>query len=301
MAGGSIGSEIVRQCDKFGAKKIIMVDKCEFNLYKISNEVEGIKVLCSVNSPLLEETFKKYKPEIVIHAAAYKHVPLCEENPKSCIFNNVFGSIKVINLAIKYKVKKLVNISTDKAVRPTSIMGATKRIVEIYAKSVPSAKTEIVSVRFGNVLGSSGSVVPFFKEKIENNENLPVTHPEITRYFMLIPEACSLVLQAGAIAKGGEIFILDMGKPVKIKDLAKKMIALSGKNLKIEYVGLRPGEKLYEELLVNEADLTTKYESILIVNEKAVEFEKLKEDIEKLKEDIKILPEIVKDYTGVLK
>jgi UDP-N-acetyl-D-glucosamine 4,6-dehydratase len=299
-AGGSIGSEIVRQCNKFGAKQIIMVDKCEFNLYKIANEVDGVKVLSSVNSPILEEAFKKYKPEIVIHAAAYKHVPLCEENPKSCIFNNVFGSIKVIDLSIKYKVKKFVNISTDKAVRPTNVMGASKRIVEKYAKNVPSKETEIVSVRFGNVLGSSGSVVPFFKEKIENNENLPVTHPEITRYFMLIPEACSLVLQAGAIAKGGELFILDMGEPVKIKDLAKKMIALSGKDLKIEYVGLRAGEKLYEELLINDADLKTKYESILIVNEPKIDFEELKNNIGQLKENIKILAKIVPDYKGSL-
>jgi len=295
-AGGSIGSEIVRQCDKFGAKKIIMVDKCEFNLYKISNEIEGIKILASVNSPLLEEAFEKYTPDIVIHAAAYKHVPLCEENPISCIYNNVFGSINVINLAIKYKVKKLVNISTDKAVRPTNVMGTTKRIVELYAKNVPSDETEVVSVRFGNVLGSSGSVVPLFKEKIANNENLPVTHPEITRYFMLIPEACSLVLQAGAIAKGGELFILDMGEPVKIADLAKKMIALSGKDLKIEYIGLRAGEKLYEELLIDDADLKTKYESILIVNEEKRDFETLKTDIEKLKNDISVLKYIVTEY-----
>ncbi len=299
-AGGSIGSEIVRQCDKFGAKQIIMVDKCEFNLYKIANEVKAIKVLCSINSPILEDVFKTYKPEIVIHAAAYKHVPLCEENPKSCIFNNVFGSINVINLSIKYGVKKFVNISTDKAVRPTNVMGASKRIVEKYAKNVPSGETEIVSVRFGNVLGSSGSVVPFFKEKIKNNENLPVTHPEITRYFMLIPEACSLVLQAGAIAKGGELFILDMGEPVKIKDLAKKMIALSGKDLKIEYMGLRPGEKLYEELLIDEADLKTKYESILIVNEPKIDFEELKNNIEQLKGNTKILAKIVPDYKGSL-
>jgi UDP-N-acetyl-D-glucosamine 4,6-dehydratase len=296
-AGGSIGSEIVRQCDKFGAKKIIMVDKCEYNLYKISNEVKGENVLCSVNSPLFEEVFKNNKIDILIHASAYKHVPLCEENPKSCIYNNVFGSIRVIDLAIKYKVKKVVNISTDKAVRPTNIMGASKRVVELYAKNVPSKETEIVSVRFGNVLGSSGSVVPLFKEKIANNENLPVTHPEITRYFMLIPEACSLVLQAASIAKGGELFILDMGEAVKIKDLAQKMIDLSGKNLKIEYIGLRPGEKLYEELLISKDDLKTKYESIFIVNEKKIDFNQLKEKIIKLKDDISILKQIV-EYQG---
>ena len=295
-AGGSIGSEIVRQCDKFGVKKIVMVDKCEYNLYKISNEVKGENILCSVNSPLFEELFKKDKIDIVIHASAYKHVPLCEENPKSCIYNNIFGSIRVIDLAIKYGVKKVVNISTDKAVRPTNVMGASKRVVELYAKNVPSKETEIVSVRFGNVLGSSGSVVPLFKEKIANNENLPVTHPEITRYFMLIPEACSLVLQAGAIAKGGELFILDMGNPVKIKDLAQKMIDLSGKNLKIEFVGLRAGEKLYEELLVSDKDLKTKYNSILIVNEKGINFKKLKNNISKLKNDLSLLKEIVPEF-----
>ena len=297
-AGGSIGSEIVRQCKKFSAKQIIMVDKCEYNLYQIANEVDGIKVLISVNSPLFEETFKKYKPDIVIHAAAYKHVPLCEENRFSCMYNNVFGSIRVIDLAIKYKIKKLVNISTDKAVRPTNIMGATKRIVELYAKNVPSQNTEIVSVRFGNVLGSSGSVVPFFKKCIEENKDLPVTHPEITRYFMLIPEACSLVLQAASIAKGGELFILDMGEPVKIKDLAQKMIDLSGKDLQIKYVGLRPGEKLYEELLISENDLNTTYDSILIVNEEKIDFEIFKNKLLKLKKDITILKELVPEFKG---
>jgi len=295
-AGGSIGSEIVRLCDRFGAKEIIMVDKCEYNLYQISNEVDGIKILCSVNSPILEETFKKYKPQIVIHAAAYKHVPMCEENRLSCIYNNVFGSKKVIDLSIKYEVEKLVNISTDKAVRPTNVMGATKRIVELYAKNIPSKNTEIVSVRFGNVLGSSGSVVPFFKKLINSNKNLTVTHPEITRYFMLIPEACSLVLQAGAIAKGGELFILDMGEPVKIKDLAQKMIDLSGKNLNIEYVGLRKGEKLYEELLISDNDLKTKYESILIVNEDKIDFNNLQEKLNKLKQNWEVIKEIVPEY-----
>ena len=295
-AGGSIGSEIVRQCNSFGAKQIIMVDKCEYNLYQISNEVNGVKILCSVNSPLLEKAFKEYKPQIVIHAAAYKHVPMCEENKLSCIYNNVYGSIRVIDLAIKYQVKKFVNISTDKAVRPTNVMGATKRIIELYAKNVDSKNTEIVSVRFGNVLGSSGSVVPLFKKCIEENKNLPVTHPEITRYFMLIPEACKLVLQAAAIAKGGELFILDMGEAVKIKDLAQKMINLSGKNLKIEYVGLRKGEKLYEELLISDKDLKTKYESIFIVNEEKIDFNKLKKNIEKLKHDWEILKEIVPEY-----
>ena len=295
-AGGSIGSEIVRLCDEFNAKSIIMVDKCEYNLYQISNEVDGIKILTSVNSSLFEETFKKYKPDIVIHAAAYKHVPLCEENPKSCIYNNVFGSIKVIDLAIKYKVKKVVNISTDKAVRPTNVMGATKRIVELYAKNVDTKDTEIVSVRFGNVLGSSGSVVPYFKQLIEANKNLTVTHPEVTRYFMLIPEACKLVLQAASIAKGGELFILDMGKAVKIKDLAQKMIDLSGKNLDIEYIGLRAGEKLYEELLINENDLKTKYESIFIVNEEKIDFNLLKDKIQKLKENPEIIKDIVPEF-----
>jgi FlaA1/EpsC-like NDP-sugar epimerase len=227
-AGGSIGSEIVRQCIKFEASKIILLDHSEFNLYQIEQEVgksNVIPVMQSVtNRDDIEKTFKKYKPHIVIHAAAYKHVPLVESNIGEAINNNIMGTKNIIDIAIQYNVEKVVLISTDKAVRPTNVMGTTKRICELYAQNVQSLSTDIVAVRFGNVLGSSGSVIPKFKSQIEKDENITVTHPEITRYFMLIHEACELVLQAGAIATGGEIFILDMGEAIKIVDLAQKMI-----------------------------------------------------------------------------
>jgi len=244
-----------------------------------------------------EEIFKTHKFDLILHTAAFKHVPLCEENPHSCIKNNIKSSKKLFDLAVKYEIPKVVNISTDKAVRPTNIMGATKRVIELYAQNIKSDKTDIVSVRFGNVLGSSGSVIPKFKELIEKNQNLTVTHPEITRYFMLISEACSLVLQAGAIAKKRELFILDMGEPVKIADLAKKMIALSGKDLKIEYVGLRAGEKLYEELLINDSDLKTKYSSILIVEPTNLDINILNSQIEELLNgNLNKLKEIVPEF-----
>ena len=309
-AGGSIGSELVRQCIKFKAKKIILLDHSEYNLYKIEQEIEGkIDFECVmqsiVNKELLEETFKKYKPQIVLHAAAYKHVPMCEANIKEAILNNIIGTKNTIDLAIKYKVEKFVLISTDKAVRPTNVLGTTKRVTELYAQNVLSLKnvnskdTEIVAVRFGNVLGSSGSVIPKFKEQIENGGPLTVTHPDITRYFMLIPEACQLVLQAGAIGKGGEIFILDMGEPIKIVDLAKKMIELSGKDIKIEFTGLRPGEKLYEELLINESDANTEYKSIMVAKATKYNIDKLNKDIEdllKVEDKISKLKEIVPEF-----
>ena len=259
-AGGSIGSELSRQVKNFGAKQMILLDHSEFNLYQIMEELNGANVVPIMQSvqhkESLEEVFKKYKPEIVIHAAAYKHVPLCESNVYEAIQNNVFGTKNVIDLSIAYGVTELVLISTDKAVRPTNVMGTTKRICELYASAVPSGNTEIVAVRFGNVLGSSGSVIPKFQSQIDKGEPITVTHPDITRYFMLIPEACQLVLQAGSIAKGGELFILDMGEPIKIVDLAKKMIELSGRDdIEIQFTGLRAGEKLYEELLISEDDL----------------------------------------------
>jgi FlaA1/EpsC-like NDP-sugar epimerase len=234
----------------------------------------------------------------VLHAAAYKHVPLCEANVKEAILNNIFGTKNVIDLSIKYGVDRFVLVSTDKAVRPTNVMGTTKRICEIYANLVPSKETDIVAVRFGNVLGSSGSVIPKFKAQIERGEDLTVTHPDITRYFMLIPEACQLVLQAGSIAKGGELFILDMGEPVKIVDLAKKMIELSGRDdIGIKFVGLRAGEKLYEELLISNSDLKTKYSSILVsYNPPSIDFETLNRYLSILKEttDIEILLKTLK-------
>ena len=283
-AGGSIGSEISRQCAKFGAKRLILLDHSEFNLYTIAEELNSVKpvlVMQSViNRDFLDLTFDKYKPQIVIHAAAYKHVPLVEDNISEAILNNIMGTKNSIDCAIKHNVEKFVLISTDKAVRPTNVMGTTKRICELYAQNVEPKNTEIVAVRFGNVLGSSGSVIPKFKMQISQDGPITVTHPDITRYFMLIPEACELVLQAASIGKGGEIFILDMGEPIKIVDLAKKMIELSGKeDIKIEFTGLRPGEKLYEELLIDDSEANTEYQSITVAGKTFYSIDKLNEDI----------------------
>lgn len=305
-AGGSIGSEISRQCAKFGAKELILLDHSEFNLYTIAEELsiyKPILVMQSViNKDLLNRSFDKYKPDIVIHAAAYKHVPLVEENITEAIINNVIGTKNTIDCAMKHGVKKFVLISTDKAVRPTNVMGATKRICELYAQNVSavSLEMEIVAVRFGNVLGSSGSVIPKFKSQIAAGGPITVTHPDITRYFMLIPEACELVLQAASIGRGGEIFILDMGEPIKIVDLAKKMIELSGnEDIRIEFSGLRPGEKLYEELLLDEGDAKTEYESITIAGKTKYDIAKLNHDIFELasaKDKIAKLKEIVPEF-----
>ena len=271
-AGGSIGSEICKQCLKYGVNELIMVEHSEFNLYKIGEDTRDKRTVSKLvnitNLKDFEEVFEEFRPEIVIHAAAYKHVPLCELNPRSAVENNILGTKNAVDLSKKYGAKKFVMISSDKAVRPTNIMGTTKRVCELYAlNSNEAGVCEIVCVRFGNVLGSSGSVIPKFKAQIAANKPLSVTHPEITRYFMLTSEACQLVLQAASIAKGGELFVLDMGEPVKIVDLAKKMLLLSNKeHLGIEFVGLRPGEKLYEELLINKDDVQTKYESIFVTH-----------------------------------
>lgn len=303
-AGGSIGSEISRQCKAYGAKQLILVDHSEFNLYSILEELEDeniIPIMQSVKDiDILESTFSKYRPQIVIHAAAYKHVPLVEYNILEGITNNIIGTKNTIDLSIKYKVEKFVLISTDKAVRPTNVMGTTKRVCELYAQNVDSKNTEIVAVRFGNVLGSSGSVIPKFKSQIEAGKNITVTHPEITRYFMLIPEACELVLQAASIGNGGEIFILDMGEPIKIVDLAKKMIELSGRNeISIEFCGLRCGEKLYEELLIDDSDKKTQYESITVASSTFFDIEELNKKIEELlvcEDKISKLKEIVPEF-----
>ena len=303
-AGGSIGSEIVRQCLKYKAKKIILIDHSEYNLYQILEELHSdilVPVMQSVlNKTCLEEVFKAYKPDIFIHAAAYKHVPLVEANVHEGILNNILGTKNCIDLAIKYEVEKFILISTDKAVRPTNVMGATKRVCELYAQNIDAKKTHIVAVRFGNVLGSSGSVIPKFREQIANGGPLTVTHPEMTRYFMLIPEACELVLQTGAIGQSGELFILDMGEPVKIVDLAQKMIELSGKKgVEIIFTGLRPGEKLYEELLIDESDKKTEYESIMVAHKTLYEIEKLQSDIDELftcKNKIEKLKEMVPEF-----
>ncbi len=289
-AGGTIGSEICKQCLKFGAKRLIMVEHSEFNLYSI-NEATGadmrneLKMINIVYHRELEEVFAEFHPEVVVHAAAYKHVPLCEFNPHLAVKNNIIGTKNVIDLSKKHGAKKVVLISTDKAVRPTNIMGTTKRICELYALNSNDAAsdTQIVAVRFGNVLGSSGSVIPKFKRQIEANEPLTVTHPEITRYFMLVSEACQLVLQAASIAQGGELFVLDMGEPVKIADLAKRMLQLAGKEeLGVKFVGLRPGEKLYEELLIDENDKSTKYQSIFVTHSAKYDLQELSSQIEEL-------------------
>ncbi len=306
--GGSIGSEIARQCVHFGVKKLILIDNSEYNLYAIEQELENLDhveliplMQSVVNRESLEKTFDRYRPQIVIHAAAYKHVPMMEENIDAGIVNNILGTKNLIDTAIRYGVEKCILISTDKAVRPTNVMGATKRICELYAQNSFSSKTDIVAVRFGNVLESSGSVIPKFRAQIKAGKNLTVTHPDITRYFMLIHEACELVLQAGAIGTGGEVFILDMGEPVKIVELAQKMIDLSGRNdIDIEFIGLRSGEKLYEELLIDDTGCgSTRYESITIAKRTNYAIDKLTEDIEELLQiDNKLekLKEIVPEF-----
>jgi len=303
-AGGSIGSEIVQQCDRFGAASLTLIDSSEYNLYQIGELVPDatLKLINVTDSNRLKKLFAKIKPDIVIHAAAYKHVPICEENQDMAVFNNVQGTKNVIDASIEHGVQKVVIISTDKAVRPTNVMGATKRVTELYASSVDAKETEIVAVRFGNVLGSSGSVIPKFKQQIEHGGPVTVTHPDITRYFMLIPEACQLVLQTASIAKGGELFILDMGEPIKIVDLARQMIRLYGKEGEVEitYSGLRPGEKLYEELLIDDSDRETQYSSIMIAKPTPYSITKLNADIDNLlkaQNKVAALQQIVPEFT----
>jgi len=302
-AGGSIGSEIAKQCHQFGAKALILVDNSEFNLYSIGEALPHATLsLTSVtNAEALSKLFAVHAVDIVVHAAAYKHVPICEINASMAIANNVIGTKNIIDVSIEHAVKKVVIISTDKAVRPTNVMGTTKRIGELYAQNVDAKETEIAAVRFGNVLGSSGSVIPKFKRLIEEGKNLTVTHPQMTRYFMMITEACQLVLQAAAMAKGGELFILDMGKPVKIDDLARAMIRLYGKQdeIGITYTGLRAGEKMYEELLISDAEAKTKYESIYVANPTPYGIATLQSDIETLlhaDDKIAQLQKIVPEY-----
>jgi len=303
-AGGSIGSEIAKQCEKFGASALTLVDSSEFNLYQIGEQLKDadLRLLSVSEKSELQKVFDEVSPQIVIHAAAYKHVPLCEHNQTMAVKNNVLGTKNVIDVSIGHGVEKVVVISTDKAVRPTNVMGATKRVTELYAQNVESQETEIVAVRFGNVLGSSGSVIPKFQQQIERGVPVTVTHPEITRYFMLIPEACQLVLQTAAIAKGGELFILDMGEPIKILDLAKQMIRLYGKedDIQIEFTGLRPGEKLYEELLLDESQKETKYSSIFIAKPTSYDITQLVHDIDvllKVDDKVGALQKIVPEFT----
>jgi UDP-N-acetyl-D-glucosamine 4,6-dehydratase len=285
-AGGSIGSELVRQCHAFGAEELILIDNGEYNLYRIGEEFPkaALHLISITDRAALDHLIDRTRPDLILHAAAYKHVPLCEINPHAAVVNNIQGSIHLIDAAIAHRVPRVVIISTDKAVRPTNVMGATKRIVELYAQNIESTDTEIVAVRFGNVLGSSGSVIPKFKRQIEQGGPVTVTDPEMTRYFMMIPEACQLVLQAAAIAKGGELFILDMGEPVRIVDLARQMIRLYGKEeeIKIVFTGIRPGEKLYEELLISPEDVATEYPSITVASPTHYPIETLRAQIEEL-------------------
>lgn len=297
--GGSIGSELCRQLVSHKPKQLIIFDIYENNAYDIQQELKinypdanVVTLIGSIrNVSRLESVFAQYKPDIVYHAAAHKHVPLMEVSPDEAVKNNVVGTWNVARMADKYGVKKFVMISTDKAVNPTNVMGATKRICEMIVQTYNEiSKTDFVAVRFGNVLGSNGSVIPLFKRQIEAGGPVTVTDPNIIRYFMTIPEAVSLVLQAGAYAKGGEIFILDMGEPVKIDDLAKNLIRLSGYtlgvNMEIKYAGLRPGEKLYEELLMKEEGLQETDNKLIHIG-KPIEFDKENffDNLEKLKEE----------------
>ncbi|QYJ69490.1 polysaccharide biosynthesis protein [Flavobacterium litorale] len=286
-AAGSIGSEIVRQVVQFNPKCVVMLDQAETPLHNLGLEIskmevksESVTVIGDVKNRIeLNEIFKRYNPDVVYHAAAYKHVPLMEGNPSQAVFVNVSGTKNVADLACEYQVDSFVMVSTDKAVNPSNVMGASKRIAEKYVQSLHNkllaenkTHTKFITTRFGNVLGSNGSVVPLFTRQIENGGPITLTHPDIIRYFMTIPEACQLVLEAGAMGKGGEIYIFDMGKPVKIIDLAKKMIRLAGfipdKDIMIKIVGLRPGEKLYEELLNDTSKtLPTHHEKIMIAQE----------------------------------
>ncbi|QEK13191.1 polysaccharide biosynthesis protein [Crassaminicella thermophila] len=308
--GGSIGSELCRQIATFNPKKLLILDIYENNAYDIQNELIrnhpelNLEVLIASvrDRKRMEEIFSKYKPNVVFHAAAHKHVPLMEANPQEAIKNNVFGTLNVAECADTYKVEKFVLISTDKAVNPTNIMGATKRVAEMIVQCMSrKSKTEFVAVRFGNVLGSNGSVIPLFKRQIEKGGPVTVTHAEVTRYFMTIPEAVQLVIQAGAMAKGGEIFVLDMGEPVKIIDLAENLIRLSGfepyVDIDIEITGLRPGEKLYEELLMDEEGLQeTRHNKIFIGQPIFMDYKLLTAELTRLKEILMSDHEDVKDY-----
>ena len=302
-SAGSIGSEIVKQIAKFGPHQLVLIDQaetpqhdCRLMMASQFPEIKADTIVASIcNKRHMEAIFRKYRPDYVFHAAAYKHVPMMEDNPCESIQNNVEGTKIMADLAVKYGVKKFVMISTDKAVNPTNVMGCSKRICEIYVQSLDKAikegrhegQTQFVTTRFGNVLGSSGSVIPLFREQIKNGGPVTVTHPDIIRYFMLIPEACKLVLEAGTMGKGGEIFIFDMGAPVKIADLAKRMIKLSGaKNIEIKYTGLRDGEKLYEEVL-NDEEITvpTGHEKIKVAKVREYDFEEVKQQIDQLISD----------------
>lgn len=302
-AAGSIGGEIVRQIIRYSPSKIILLDQSETGLFEIENEIRSVKkmdgnlvsyVADITDKIRLRDCFNTYKPQLVFHAAAYKHVPMMEMNVPEAIACNILGTKRIADLSIEFEVEKFIMISTDKAVKPTSVMGATKRAAEVYVQSlndflvnIDSRSTKFVTTRFGNVLGSNGSVIPIFKRQIQAGGPITVTHPEITRYFMTIPEACGLVLEAATMGDGGEVFVFDMGKSVKIVDLARRMIQLSGlvegKDIDIVFSGLRPGEKLYEELLDdNENNLATHHPKIMIAQTRKVNFREVKDFINSL-------------------
>ena len=299
-SAGSIGSEMVRQIAKFDPERLILIDEAETPQHDIrlmmARDFPGVKsegIVTSITKHRrMESLFRAYKPDYVFHAAAYKHVPMMEDNPSEAVQNNIDGTRVLADLSVKYGVKKFVMISTDKAVNPTNVMGCSKRICEIYVQSLDKAikdgkvqgTTQFVTTRFGNVLGSNGSVIPLFKEQIKKGGPVTVTHPDIIRFFMLIPEACKLVLEAGTMGKGGEIFVFDMGQPVKIAELAERMIRLSGaKNVEIKYTGLRDGEKLYEEVL-NDQEITkpTFNAKIKIAQVREYDYEQAKVEIQAL-------------------
>jgi len=313
-AAGSIGSEIAEQISKYDYKQLILLDQAESALYDLQQKfvrdnVENFTVeLADIrNEDRIKNLFRDNAIDLIFHAAAYKHVPLMEDNPYEAVRVNVFGSSLMMKYAIKHNVEKFIMVSTDKAVNPTNVMGATKRVAEIYANCLNTqGKTKFVTTRFGNVLGSNGSVIPLFKRQIENGGPLTVTHKDITRFFMTIPEACQLVLEAGVMGNGGEIYVFDMGESVKIFDLAKKMIHLSGRkypeDIDIEITGLRPGEKLYEELLSNEENTVPTYnEKIMIAKTENINVEKLKAKIDHLIAELNIdHTEIVKKIKGIV-
>ena len=298
-AAGSIGSEIMRQVAKFNPYQLILIDCAETPLHDLRlelknkwSEIEAPTIVANItNKARMESIFAEYKPDYVFHAAAYKHVPMMEDNVSEAIQNNVLGTRTVADLAVKYGVRRFVMVSTDKAVNPSNVMGCSKRICEIYVQALArkvqkdgSAPTQFITTRFGNVLGSNGSVIPLFRKQIASGGPVTVTHPEIIRYFMTIPEACQLVLEAGSMGKSGEIYIFDMGKPVKIVDLAKRMIQLSGRtDVKIEFTGLRHGEKLYEELLATKENTKpTSHDKIMIAAVREYDYEDISNDIDAL-------------------
>ena len=298
-AAGSIGSEIMRQVALFNPQQLILLDQAETPLHDVRLEIgdtwrdiNAVTIVADIsNKSRMENVFDKYRPQYVFHAAAYKHVPMMEDDVAESVQTNIVGTRILADLAVKYGVEKFVMVSTDKAVNPTNVMGCSKRICEIYVQSLAKKiaaegnnMTQFITTRFGNVLGSNGSVIPRFKAQIEKGGPVTVTHPEIIRYFMTIPEACRLVLEAGSMGQGGEIYVFDMGKPVKIADLAKKMIQLSGKTeVEIEYTGLRQGEKLFEELLnVKELTKPTSHEKVMIANVREYDYDVVKADIDNL-------------------